>query len=791
MLAKKWRLGSIGAVIIGILLLLPFNISSLIFFLFGVVITICVEIVLFYLYLSKAPDPISNPLTHFSLSEITQDKQDVEDEDELSDPLRSSRGELDDGTPAPPMNSSLDLHYEDCLCKRTEFGLICSSKEYKFKKVSNFIREIINLERLYGTALGKLGEANFLEKLQKKKAAFLPGEEEPWTGIKQAVNSIGKKHIDNAEFIQHGVMATLAAIQKDTKCRLQDLQARQKTAGGNFVNISNNLVKIKEKLDVLRVEESKANSAYEKAKKNLANFSTVARKEMELKVVRNEVNHLETRYKECKDSLMLERDVYLPKMKDIMNEFRALQTSQAEGVRNLLLSLMGTIEETFKADLEIWQLAQESQPVHKPSFIDDATEEIRHKVVSLFDKAFKKKGNEDQVKQKEIENASKAIADYIEDIETFLSGMIAAEEQYSSGLEKLTLYDPRLIEIGLREVWYSIKTNFCNLIIVDDQYIEELKQAHSTFMGLAKALHEFQELIPFTGFEELDARVANLKQQRVEYSAHCKANLQLALVVRLQEMCKNTSFVANNMPEASLHEWESFSHKGCGHKNECPCFMPRTELRSIKRLHTIDPDASGKPESARWFNQVLKTFIYEWADSPKFQVYIQRRLTKVYNKDRPQFISVINVTNVEIFNQALNIHNITPLVTSNEYEFYYDIDVNFKGEVKISLEFDLQWTLATLSTSIKVVLKSLYGKLRLFYTPSDLGKSWYCFVSEPVTEIALDPILGKQNKLALSRFPQLNTFLVTILSRSIRKLVWPNRRPIKIPKGRGSVTNSE
>jgi hypothetical protein len=42
------------------------------------------------------------------------------------------------------------------------------------------------------------------------------------------------------------------------------------------------------------------------------------------------------------------------------------------------------------------------------------------------------------------------------------------------------------------------------------------------------------------------------------------------------------------------------------------------------------------------------------------------------------------------------------------------------------------------------------------------------------------------NKIALSKFPQINALIVSILSKKIRKYVWPNRRSVKIPKGNKS-----
>jgi len=55
--------------------------------------------------------------------------------------------------------------------------------------------------------------------------------------------------------------------------------------------------------------------------------------------------------------------------------------------------------------------------------------------------------------------------------------------------------------------------------------------------------------------------------------------------------------------------------------------------------------------------------------------------------------------------------------------------------------------------SCKVVVMALVGRVKLYFMPAYKGKSWYAFVAEPAYDIHIEPVLGRFNKIALSKFP--------------------------------------
>ena len=268
---------------------------------------------------------------------------------------------------------------------------------------------------------------------------------------------------------------------------------------------------------------------------------------------------------------------------------------------------------------------------------------------------------------------------------------------------------------------------------------------------------------------------------------NCKENMLKSLYQQNCTMIDSLLSIISLLDKIDDYEPDiQFNRVAKNHRNQCPLYVPDLMDEDITTNPVQEPIKSGSPESAVWLNDLLATFISEWRHSEKFNSYICRRLKKVYNKDNPDYIGEIDVKSVELGNESPEIKDFIRLETDNDLEFFYEFDLWFRGDLKMHLEFELKWSVATILVNVKVILRSFYAKLRFFYTTSSLGSSWYSFISEPVHQISLEPVLGKMNKIALSKFPQINALIVSILSKKIRKYVWPNRRSVKIPKGNKS-----
>jgi hypothetical protein len=73
---------------------------------------------------------------------------------------------------------------------------------------------------------------------------------------------------------------------------------------------------------------------------------------------------------------------------------------------------------------------------------------------------------------------------------------------------------------------------------------------------------------------------------------------------------------------------------------------------------------------------------------------------------------------------------------------------------------------------VKVLVKSLNGKMRVFFSNNKTKGCWYGFVGKPVIRLNIDPIIGKENKFYLKYIPKVitssvNKCIVEIVDRRL------------------------
>lgn len=87
---------------------------------------------------------------------------------------------------------------------------------------------------------------------------------------------------------------------------------------------------------------------------------------------------------------------------------------------------------------------------------------------------------------------------------------------------------------------------------------------------------------------------------------------------------------------------------------------------------------------------------------------------------------------------------------------------------------------------MKILVRSLNGKVRVFYSNNKSKGCWYGFVGRPVIRFSLDPVLGKDNKFQIKYIPKLRQLIEDIFSKRIDKYTLPNKRPLSIPLTKSS-----
>ena len=658
------------------------------------------------------------------------------------------------------------------------------------------MKELVQVEKHYGSTLTSIGEVSLFEKIKRKK------QSNSWKDLIHILKIVGKEHVEAAEFLSVGLLANLNSVDKEMKTKHKEISSKFKTISSSFVNSVNKLETIQNNLVVAEQNQQKASSVFEHAKKKLDDYQKIAKKEMKLKIISNEILKLKNELESAKDALQEESEKYLPLAEEIVEDYRELQQQKAEQVRSMLQSWIASMEGTASNNYLLWQRVidstQDTEPedsvlqqglnqIQKPflKMSEDLSDNFSFK--KLWNKTFKKEVTENQEKAENAKNKLRKISSSLNKLNEVLETMIKAEKNYYQGFMKILENIPGVQELNLDQKWTAVAEGLAQMKESVETYVNSLELEKSKLkqyqVEISELLQTFHKGL--NAVAPLENRLKQLEYETESLFEDSKHLVLKALGTKLSETQKGIGSVVHCMDEAEEVLIDgNFSSRALVHRYECPFYIYEVHSRKSQVDLPAEHVKVGNPESALWLNDLLGVFIKEWSESSRFQTYICRRLKKVYNKNRPSYLGEIEVTGVEIGGQAPEVKNFVPLSKENPEDFYYEFDLLFKGEIRINLEFEIKWSIAKVLVSVRVVAKALYGRMQVYYMISDKGKSWYTFISEPAFQITIEPVLGKMNKLALSKFPQLNSFLVNIMSKKVRKYVWPNKRSVKIPKGK-------
>lgn len=753
-----------GAVaLVSALLVSRIGSAPILAFICGVIVTVLVQAVVLLKYLS-AGDSGPAFYSHHPAPEP---------EDDL--PIKQRNSILPEPLPDPDLV---------CACCTDSFQELLIGSENRLSTMQRFMKDAISMDKAYSQAIGKLGEASLLNKLVKKQFMFRgdDGKDSPsWMQVRETVHNLASKIQQDSEYLHLGVANNLKAISKSCSERLKELNLQYKEASEAFISTTHELKDVLSKLSKAKKAELEAERIYDKAKQELEEFSTIVKLEMHVKIARNATSTLNSKLHEVRGRSTSSAAVYLPKMQLLHQEFKRMQHLRNDSAKGCFESWASVLEDNLTQSLEIWRLLMSM----RSSPTQEVPEEKSFTFKGFFSKAIPKLTAENQLDK--IEKDIKQIEIFYEEMRDFVNQFAKAENSRAANLKKLASIEIQMDDEGLQEGWEDFSMQLCRLSEVSERFASELEVAQGSHNSLEETVNTLNRMrkAESPDIQALKEYLSQAITMRDECSEFIKAHILRTFDSRLLD-AKKTIVGLDRSLDSSRTQRDSveFTPLARDHRTECPCYKfeaLEVEVKADEELRVV-----GASESCLWFNEMLNTFVQEWSLSDKFQAYLCKRLNKVYNKKRPKYLSEISVRQVDIKEPAPEFKNFTPL-ECEQGDFFYEVEVFFKGQVRIHLAFDIQWTLGSLQVNAVVVLRALYGRLRLFFSPCHRGRSFYAFTAEPAFQIALEPVLGKDNKLVLSKYPQLTTFLVSILARKIRKYVWPNRRSLKIPKSRNST----
>ena len=123
---------------------------------------------------------------------------------------------------------------------------------------------------------------------------------------------------------------------------------------------------------------------------------------------------------------------------------------------------------------------------------------------------------------------------------------------------------------------------------------------------------------------------------------------------------------------------------------------------------------------------------------------------------------------------------------SEPHQFLGDVDLSYRGtfEITLSTEVHLNFrntNYALIPITLKVKVKGITGKLRIFLTQDFERMNWYSFVGQPRIKFEIDLIVGKDNKLSFSIFPKVKKFIEDVFQKKMYKFVLPNKKDLEMP----------
>ena len=776
-----------GIFFVGILIakFLPSSLTYVIVFVLGTVFCFGLQIVAFFYYVAyKSPE-----LNQDSIKPV-QRRPSVDPQDlkvQISTPKKFELGKY--------LIRKLSL--VQCVCTNEKFSTLLSGSDSSLEDLATYFKDLLSTQKKFGSGLIKVGEIGLIEKLKNNKMM------RSWKLFREFCLETGKFYISETEIILNSLCPKILGFYKENEKKYKDLKTRLSLAGEKFSNLTSESQKILPKLGNLTQSLEKANEEFDEVKKDLAKFETLVKKEMKLKRINNELQILKTQLSKVNENLTEEGKLYLPKASQILKEFGVLQKVAAKQYRSFVENWL-----VFE-----YKIVEFSASRLEKALVDNSDEESKSsqhpsvkQTVAFFKKAFTKTEKSEEVTSiarffssftgtenvnsayRLAESKSTKLEVKVNDLKKFLNIIQNIQEDMQKEhlriFESWKIFRNFYIEDSLTQIVRSIKEMYGNNseFIIGHSDCTQLVSEFSERIQIFK-----QESFSYENTTEdqraAESRYSDLKKEFLSVIEATKSKMLTCfrnIFHRYKETLQKTTSLLEVIEDRE--ESLSFQSNSKDHSIKCPFFLANFEEKFIDAGLIAEPQKVGKPESAVWLNDLLRTFILEWRYSPKFIKYMCNKLQKGLNKDNPEYIGEIAVNDFEVGTQTPELKDLTALHSSSN-EFLYEFDLWFRGDVKVTLEFELKFSVAAVLVNVKVVLRSFYAKLRFFYAQSSKKPSWYSFVSEPVHQITLEPVLGKMNKIALNKIPQINTILVSMLTKKFRKYVWPNKRPIKIFKG--------
>jgi hypothetical protein len=197
--------------------------------------------------------------------------------------------------------------------------------------------------------------------------------------------------------------------------------------------------------------------------------------------------------------------------------------------------------------------------------------------------------------------------------------------------------------------------------------------------------------------------------------------------------------------------------------------------------------------SSKWVNLLAHRVFYFLNDDPGFVALVKKKIAaKLAKLKKPSMLKSLTLKGLSFGTKLPIVSNISVKSADPDGALRLDADMAYNGNATVELDLVIEPELfgtkiTTIPATIKVIVKSIVGKIQLAFSPPPSDLMWMGFYTEPHIDLEFSSFVGEKHRLI--NIPQVTSIVVTKLKQEIVEMMlmpdmddWPLPH-LKLPKG--------